>query len=411
MNILFIVPYVPNLIYVRPYNIIRHISKRGHKVTLLTLWNRQTEKDDLADIARYCSNAEAIYMSRWRSLWNSLLGVPTRRPLQSVYSWNPALGKRIREFLVRGKKAYQYDIVHVEHLRGSRYGLYVNGIDPKVPVVWDSVDCISALFRRASESSVKRSSRIITRFEVGRTERYEGWLLTQFDHALITSPSDKQAILSLVSSPDRICPITVLPNGVDLEYFQPNNSIRREPATLVISGKMSYHANISMVLHFVQTIMPILWAQNNNIKLWIVGKDPTQEILEIGKHPAITVTGTVPDIRPYLQKATVSITPLTYAAGIQNKVLEAMACETPVVTNPLAIKSLNCRSGSDVLVAQSPGDFVEQVLSLINNRDYQRQIGQAGRRFVETHHRWDSIAANLEGVYAEVIRSRTGGTN
>jgi glycosyltransferase involved in cell wall biosynthesis len=244
---------------------------------------------------------------------------------------------------------------------------------------------------------------LITQFELRRTERYESWLLSQFNQVLVTSQADKEAFIKLTNSQTENWPISVLPNGVDLEYFTPNTDVKRELATLVISGKMSYHANVSMVMYLYKSILPLIWEQDPDMKLWIVGKDPPQVIRDIGDHPAITVTGTVDDIRPYLRQATVAVTPLTYGAGIQNKVLEAMACGTPVVTTPRAVSALNVRPGEEILVAQEPHEFAKKVLALINDPEYQRKVGQAGRQYVEKDHHWGHVAQQLEGIYHEVI--------
>jgi glycosyltransferase involved in cell wall biosynthesis len=231
-------------------------------------------------------------------------------------------------------------------------------------------------------------------------------LLTQFDRVIVTSQADKEAFINLTTSPTNNWPLSVLPNGVDLEYFSPGGDDQREPATLVISGKMSYHANVSMAMHLYQSILPLIWEHEREVKLWIVGKDPPPEIREIGKHPAITVTGTVDDIRPYLRRATVAVAPLTYGAGIQNKVLEAMGCATPVVTTPRAVPALSVNPGEDILVAQEPLEFAKKVLMLIKDPDTQREVGEAGRQYVERNHRWDKVARQLEGIYNEVIGTR-----
>jgi glycosyltransferase involved in cell wall biosynthesis len=199
--------------------------------------------------------------------------------------------------------------------------------------------------------------------------------------------------------------VTILPNGVDLDYFVPHTPARKEPATLVISGKMSYHANVTMTLYLVQTIMPLIWAKRPEVKLWIVGKDPTHEIQALTANSSITVTGTVSDIRPYLQQATVAVAPLTYGVGIQNKILEALSCGIPVVTTPQAVSALSVVPGREVMVAQDPGVFAEQVLQLLADPQQQQRIGQAGRLYVEEHHRWENIAAQLEGAYHELIHT------
>jgi sugar transferase (PEP-CTERM/EpsH1 system associated) len=405
MDILFVVPYVPNLIRVRPYNLIRYLSGRGHRITLFTLWSDEQEREALDDLKKYCTRVEAERLPRWRSLWNCLLALPTARPLQAVYCWQPNLAEKLHRLAAaRGGKA-PFDVMHVEHLRGAEYGLHMKKVQPDFPVVWDSVDCISLLFRRAALHSKKRTSRMVTRFELQRTETYEGWLLGRFNHTLVTSPADRDALVSLGAPGEAAPPVTVLPNGVDLDYFIPHTTERREPATLVISGKMSYHANVTMTLYLTQSIMPLIWARRPDVKLWIVGKDPAPEIQALREHPSITVTGTVSDIRPYLQQATIAVAPLTYGVGIQNKILEALSCATPVITTPQAVSALGVKPGREVLVAQDPEVFARQVLQLLGDPQQQHRVGQAGRLYVEAHHKWETIAAQLEGAYHDLVNT------
>ncbi|MEJ2748800.1 MAG: glycosyltransferase, partial [Anaerolineae bacterium] len=195
-------------------------------------------------------------------------------------------------------------------------------------------------------------------------------------------------------------------NGVDVAYFSPDTAVPREKDTIIVSGKMSYHANVTMTLHLVNDIMPHVWAQRPEVKVWIVGKDPGREIRALGEHTAVTVTGTVPDLRDYLQRATIAAAPIPYGAGVQNKVLEAMACGTPVVTTPQAIAALDVVPGHDVLVAQTPQLFAHTLLDLLDNTDQQKQLSQAGRAFIEKQHHWNEIVGQLETIYQEVIQTR-----
>ena len=405
MNIIFVVPYVPNLVRVRPYNLIRQLSNRGHRVTVMTIWSNEQEREDIKELQQFCHSIEAVHIPLWRSFWNSLVTVPTSHPLQASFSWQSDLAQRLRSLTDHGNGRVRYDVVHLEHLRGVRYGIYLKSTNPQIPIVWDSVDCISHLFRQTASKSGRRFNRWLTQFELHRTERYEAHLLSQFDRVLVTSSIDRDALTKLASSPHTLWPITVLPNGVDLDYFQPDNSIYRESETLVVTGKMSYHANVAMVSHLVKEIMPLIWTDRPNTKLMIVGKDPPRNMVNLSKHPAITVTGTVKDIRPYLQRATIALAPLTYGAGIQNKVLEAMACCTPVVATPLAVSALNLHHGQEILVSQEPESYAKSVINLLENPDYRYKVGQAGRKYVEEHHHWGVIAGQLEGIYHEVTHA------
>ncbi len=167
MNILFISPYPPSLIRVRPYNLIRELSRRGHQVTVATLWSDAAERKDAEQIETIASQVQLVQQPRWRSYLNCVAALPSRKPLQSVYSWNPELVGQLNGSLSKGDGKPGFDLVHVEHLRGSRFGLQVKRLNPQMPVVWDSVDCISLLFKLASGRSKKLTSRMLTSFRAG----------------------------------------------------------------------------------------------------------------------------------------------------------------------------------------------------------------------------------------------------
>ncbi len=411
MNILFVVPYVPNKIRVRPYNLIRHLAQLDHRITVLTIWTNEDERKTLQDLEGYCAQVKAVNLPTWRSVINCLLALPSSQPLQAVYSWDPNLAEDIYSLAAHTNGSGAFDVLHVEHLRGARYGIDLNsrlsGRQPPLPIVWDSVDSISLLFRQAMVQSKSMFSRGLTRFELSRTERYESWLLDQFDQVLVTSENDKNAFLSLSEHDGKESGVEVLPNGVDLGYFKPVEGIERNKKDIVLSGKMSYHANVTMVMGFVQDIMPHVWEKHADVQVWIVGKDPPQTLQVLAENSNIHVTGTVDDIRPYLQKATLSASPITYGAGIQNKVLEAMACETPVIATPQAVSALRVEAGKEILVADDTNSFAENVIALLEEPERREKIGKAGRRFVERNHDWAVIAARLEDVYSQAIDRRS----
>lgn len=420
MNILFVVPYVPNPIRVRPYQLLRTLAARGHQLTVATLWQTEAEHSDIAALEALGIEVIAEPLPRSRSLWNTMRAVPTDLPLQAMYCWQPTLASALQTLI----KQRHFDVAHVEHLRGVRYGLLLRQLqqtlDQPLPIVWDSVDCISYLFAQAARQSRSLSSRLLTQMELKRTERYEGKLLGIFDQVLVTSKIDQQALATLAQRhsitntgiPTDKMPI-VLPGGVDLgdpgyadtEGTTTYESTDRAPATLVFSGKMSYHANVAAALYLAEEIMPLIWAKSTAVKVQIVGKDPPPSIRALVKttEGKIEVTGTVPEMRPYLQKATIAAAPLVYGAGIQNKILEAMACSTPVVTTRQATGGIQAEVGRDFLVADDATHFAEAILTLLNNPTRRKQIGQQGRRYVESTHSWPALAATLEDVYTNTI--------
>lgn len=410
MRILFVVPYTPSLIRPRPYHLIRQLVARGNEVTVLTLVADETEKAAAAKLAQECHRVITVSLPRWRTLWNCCRALPAGDPLQSAYAWQPALADKLNVLLnpAPGNGQRPFDVVHIEHLRGARYGLHIlkrlNGQNNRLPVVWDSVDCITSLFEQATTQSKSQLGRLMTRFEAPRTGRYEGWLLSQFDRTLVAAERDRQALLALADdNSSSSAPIQVLPNGVDLDYFHPQPPTERLPTSIVISGKMSYHANVTMTLYFANEILPLIWQQRPDARLTIVGKNPPRAIQALAHDRRVTVTGTVAEMRPFLQHATLAVAPLTYGAGIQNKVLEAMSCATPVVATAQAVAALNAESGRNMLLAADPPTFANAVVTLLDDPAQRKTIGDGGRTYVEQHHSWATIAGRLETIYQEAI--------
>jgi sugar transferase (PEP-CTERM/EpsH1 system associated) len=394
LRILFICPYVPSLIRVRPYNIIKAMAQHNHQITLLALVPPGEDTDSLDTLRAWCQRVHTVRLPRWRTIWNGLRALPSQVPFQAAYSRSPEMSGLIQRTLA----TEDYDVVHVEHLRGAELSRAVN----KTPIVYDSVDSITLLFERVSHSGPTWRSRLIANFDLSRTRHYEGHLLDRFPRVLVTSPKDREALARLSASPNTDERLIVLPNGVDLDYFSPV-ATPREPATLIFSGKMSYHANVAAALDLAGQIMPHVWKRQSNARLIIAGKDPTPELLSLTSDPRIIVTGTVPDLRPYLAKATVSVSPMRYGVGIQNKLLEAMAMATPVVSTPQATTALQVQPGQDLLVADTPRGMAESVIALLEDEGLRRYIGQAGRSYVETYHNWNRAAERLEEIYREVV--------
>ncbi|HRO23025.1 MAG TPA: glycosyltransferase [Promineifilum sp.] len=400
MRVLFLVPYMPNAIRTRPYNLIRSLARNGHEITVLTLTQDAAEVAD-ADMLRVEGiRVVARPLSRLRSLANSTAALVGREPLQAAYCWQSTLATDLSALL----QSEIFDVVHVEHLRGARYGLRAKAdlatLGLRTPVVWDSVDCISHLFRQAATHSTNRFRRYITRLELPRTERFEGELLNEFDQVLTSSPMDKEALQQLANGQYEVMtPIQVLPNGVDFNRFRPDETVSSEPDTLILTGKMSYHANITMAQFLVRGIMPHIWAKKPEVRVMIVGRTPAPEVRALAMDSRVTVTGSVPDIRLFLNQATVAVAPIVYNAGIQNKILEAMACGTPVVTTPAAVAGLGARSGEHLLVAEGAEALAEAALVLLESQEKRQVLSAAALAYVRKNHDWSIISEQLAVIY------------
>jgi glycosyltransferase involved in cell wall biosynthesis len=407
MKLLWIVPYAPNPIRVRSYQFLRTLAARGHEITLAALWSSKSEYNDLNALTDWGIEIWIAELTRRRSLLNAALALPTRTPLQARFANVPALHADVVEALQQTSP----DAIHVEHLRGAPYAEVAlrarrpraDGLYP--PIVWDSVDCISHLFAQAAAQSASARGRWMARLELSRTRRAEALLPNLFDQTVVTAASDAAALRSLAGAN---APISVVPNGVDLAGFSPPATpAQRAPARIIFTGKMSYHANVSAAVHLVQTIMPLVWAQRADAEVWLVGKEPAPEVRALASTRVI-VTGGVDSMAAALQAATVAAAPITYGAGIQNKVLEAMACATPVVASPQAVSALEAVAGRDYLPGATPAEFAASVLALLDNPHLRAQVGEAGRAYVEDHHTWGAAAERLEALYLAPARTERG---
>jgi glycosyltransferase involved in cell wall biosynthesis len=414
LQLAFVVPYTPNLIRTRPYNLLRQLAKRGHEIMLATLWSSEMERAAIAELSSGGIRVLAARLPRARSLWNCLRTLPRPTPLQSVYCWQPQLLKTMQSALEAAQP--RFDLIHVEHLRGARYGTHLNAILASTPylppIVWDSVDCISYLFEQARQGGRNIFGRLVTGLELPRTRWYEAWLAGQFARVLVTSEQDRRAFGELLQ--EFAYPanghltgannLRVLPNGVDLDYFVPCR-VPRALQTLVLSGKMSYHANVAAALYLLDEVMPWVWQKYPAARVQIIGQDPPAQISNRARRDPerIFVSGTVRDVRPYLAEATLAIAPITYGAGIQNKVLEGMAMGTPVVATSRAVSALAVQNERQVLIGDDPIVLSQQVMRLLRNPGLRERLGANGRRYVEAYHDWNRIAEQLERIYQEVI--------
>ncbi len=412
MHILFISAYVPSPIRVRPYGFIRALARRGHHITLVCGANAD-DRPALNALRDICARIITVHVSKAEMVQNALRALPGDLPLQAALSF----GQRLREAIRAEDRSKRYDVAHIEHLRASALGYALL----QTPAVLDSVDSISLLFERALRGSPSLKSRALALIDLARTRAYEARYLHHFEQVIVSSPEDAWALRTLHrhlcrSTLHEHCEssenlpdhhdvqdsITVVPNGVDLDYFAPQ-PVARDSATIVFSGKMSYHANEAAALHLVRDIMPLVWAHRPQTRVVIAGSAPPPPVRALAADRRVIVTGYLDDLRPAIASATLAVAPLRYGVGIQNKVLEAMALATPVVAARQASRALHAVEGRDLLLAEQPHEYADAMLNLMDDPQLAAAIGAAGRRYVERRHTWDAAAERLEHVYAAAI--------
>jgi glycosyltransferase involved in cell wall biosynthesis len=257
------------------------------------------------------------------------------------------------------------------------------------------VDLTDVISQEIADSLPYRGpiSRSIYGIERPRIESYERWVAETFEETWLISEADQRILAA-------DCPtanIRVVPNGVDLERFHPAGQ-PAEPNSLIFVGHLRVFHNVDAANYLAQEVLPLVREQIPTCTLRLVGANPGPEVRKLAHDPAVAVTGFVPDLNDVLNRSAVFVAPLRFAAGVQNKVLEAMAAGRPVVTTSLINKGLGARPGRHLLVADDTEAMVQQVVTLLGDRLLRAQVGQAGRQFVEERYSWFHAVRRIRAI-------------
>lgn len=401
MHVLFITPYIPNSLRTRPYHLLKALAC-CHQLTLLApVFNRQEQ----ADAARLAAeipglSVETVQCSKKAAIAHSLKALSKGLPMQARFCYSPALLLRLEE-LAREKK---FDVAHVEHFRAAYTGERLAAIG--LPAVWDSVDCISLLVQRTLRHGPLKN-RAISVLELNPSRRYERKLVVSafFKQICATSAEDAAALEELGGVSNGT--IRVIHNGVALDHFTPpTEPSAREDATVIFSGKLSYHANAAAARYLVEKVWGTVRREIPHARLQLAGSNPSNDLLRLSGKAGIEVTGFVPDIAPLLRRATLAVAPMLYSVGIQNKVLEAMACATPIIATHDVTRAIQVRDGIEIeLVEQgNPAELARRIVELLRDKRRATEMGHRGREYVACHYNWAQAARAIEEMWQLAVR-------
>lgn len=389
MRVLYVVPNVPSPVRARPFNFIRLLS-RNHQISILCLASDNSDRRFVSELSGYCQSLEVIELPRLTSFWNSFLALFSSRVVRYAYFHSARLRHRVNEKIA----AHEVDVIHIEHLKSFSM---VQDVIGKIPTVFDAVDCVSMFELRRERVIRNPLHKIFSWMEYRKMLSHESSAAARFGQLVITSENDKEAYPAVELLKRKI---HVVPNGVDLDYFdflqfQPQRNL------LVFCAKLDYFANIDAALYFAHSIWPRLRARRPDLQLEIVGNRPPKRVTRLSGRENIQVSGSVPDVRPFLGRAWVALCPIRVQAGIQNKILEAMALGVPIVVTSICCRGLGVESGKHVLVADTPGEFVSSIELLLDNVTLRNTLVEAARKFVEANHDWSRAAERLTQIYEQ----------
>jgi len=361
-------------------------------VSVVCLATSEVDERSISELSQHCRSVEIVRLPRWRSLLNCLRALVSSQSLRCAYFDSP----RLRAIVRARVEAKQVDLLHAEHLKTLSMVKPVLG---KVPAMFDAVDCLSMLEFRRRGITKNLFLKFFSWMESRKFARSEAEASRRFNRVVISSSPDRKAY---PVPPGLRNKIDVIPNGVDLEHFrfrqfQPLSNL------LVFCAKLDYFPNEDAALYFTQAVWPRLRAHHPELRLEIVGSRPPRSVRRLDGKNNVRVIGSVPDVRPYLGRAWVALCPIRIRAGIQNKMLEAMALGVPLVATSICCEGLRVVPGEHPLVAEDASGFASAVEFLLNNVALRQSIIESARAYVERHHDWSDSVSALLNSYAEAI--------
>lgn len=398
-NLLYLVhrlPYPPNKgDKVRSFHLLKHLVKT-HRVFLGTFVDDSADEAYIDAVRQICPDVHIARLHPRSAKLRSLSGLLTHQALGLRYYQNAGLQDWVNQTLAQ----HQMDATVIF---SSVMAQYLDAVPPaqNPPMLVDFVDVDSAKWTQYAANHRWPMSWLYRR-EGERLLAYERTVAVKAKRSFFVT--DNEAALFKGMAPECAHLVEAMSNGVDADFFAPE-ATRASPFAaassgtaeipLVFTGAMDYWPNIDAVTWFAADILPTLLLTWPQLRFYIVGRSPTAAVLALASSHVV-VTGTVPDVRPYLQHAALVVAPLRVARGIQNKILEAMAMARPVVAAQSCVEAIDAQAGTELIGARSAADFVREISCLLSSPALAAALGDRGRQRVVQSYSWQAHLGRID---------------
>ncbi|MCK4463106.1 MAG: glycosyltransferase [Candidatus Omnitrophica bacterium] len=396
MKILFVAPRFPlpanTGAKIRTYNLLKQVAK-GNEVILITFSFKGI--NSRIHIKSLEKQGIKVHLVKAEENINPFT-IFSDKPI-SIEKYR---SKDMRNILRNLTTNENFDLIHFDHLHMVQYRDCING----KPCILDDHNVESILLNRCADMTNNRFKQLLFKSQARKMVDLEVKLVNRVTKCLVVSDNDKNNLSSLLGQSNDI---EVIPNGVDTEYFRSSGhhatSLPEENA-IVFTGSMDWLPNTDAAEYFCKDILPLIRKIKKEVKFYIVGKNPSKKVIELGKqNKGIIVTGEVEDVRPYIENAEVFVVPMRIGGGTRLKILEAMSMQKAVVSTSLGAEGIDYTEDSNILLADSPQIFANKVISLLEDSGRAVEIGLNGRRLVRDKYDWNIVGDKLNRTYKEVL--------
>jgi hypothetical protein len=376
---------------IRPFNMIRHLSASGHQVTVCSLARSPEEAEEGKGIAPYCAGFEMGHVKEWVQVARMVVRLPVLTPSSMGFFYSPELAERVRGLLSLKK----WDLIFVHCSSVAQYVEHVG----ETPKILDFGDMDSQKWLEYANYKPFPLS-LGYRLEGAKMLAAEKRLARRFDLCTATTRAEWETLKSYETGADT----DWFPNGVDADFFCPADE-PYDADTISFIGRMDYYPNQECMARFCEQTWPLLKSWRPAMKLLIVGADPSPAMRKLGDLPGVTVTGSVPDVRPFIRKSALMVAPLNIARGTQNKILEAMAMGVPVVTSTIAAGGVDAESVTHFLVADTPQTYAQAIMRIVDSPAERNRLALAGRQRMLSHHAWPRSMERMDSIIDRAIKN------
>jgi glycosyltransferase involved in cell wall biosynthesis len=397
MKLLVFYPYLPYPLnrgaYYRTFHLLKGLAQR-HSVDLLAPVENGEGEEHAGVFREFCDRVETVRFSH--PAWEKLFPKRLLNPMPSTIGhWSiPPLAAKLDEMLTQER----YDAVHICDIVLAQFFLKRHR---DIPLISDRtrVDLFYQIMEQQN-MNFSMKTRLLNYENCVKLWFFERAVAKRSLTEIVCGPDDANFLRRFVSPG---MPVEVIPNGVDVDYFKPQGGRRDPDPTIVFCGAMDYNPNIDALRWFFASMFEPLRQKVPNLKMLIVGKDPVPEIKAFQNRPGVTVTGGIPDVRPYYERAWLQIVPLRIGGGTRLKIVESLAMRTPVVSTTIGAQGLHLRHGEDILLGDYPSAFVDLTASALTDHQLRAKLERTGFDTVHARLSWPTLGRQLCDIYEKLF--------
>lgn len=379
---------------IRCYHLITHLAK-SYRVHLGCLINDPADWTHITYLRTICAEVAAFGIDRRIQKLKALARLRPGRPLMLDYYFHPGLRRWVDRTVAQGS----IEIIFIFSAAMAPYALHLE----RGGKILDMVDIDSQKWAAYAQKARGPMRRVWAR-EARTLLAYERYAAMACDMTFFVTEAETRHFAEL--APETADRLTWIENGVDLDRFSPAIAFASPYSGagphLVFTGNMDYWPNADAVIWFAEQVLPRLRTRLAGAQFHIVGNNPGPEVKRLVRYAGVEVTGRVPDTRPYVAHADVSVNPLRMARGVQNKVLEAMALGRPVIASPQAFAGIRATAGRDLLVAEDADETVRAIIAVVEGQ--YPDLGGNACRVIEQRYRWPAVLGKLDACLARSLR-------